>query len=66
MIQNVLHTIGGVGIYGVVSISIFFIVFTGMLVWAFSLKKNALTSMGEVPLHDGSNDCAAKGEIDHE
>lgn len=66
MIQNVLQTIGGVGIYGVVSISIFFIVFTGMLVWAFSLNKTALTSMGEVPLHDGSNDSAAKGEIDHE
>jgi hypothetical protein len=52
MIQNVLSNIGGVGIYGVISVSLFFVVFTGMLIWAFGLKKPFLNSMGRLPLED--------------
>ncbi len=39
MIQNVLHDIGGIGIYGVISICLFFAVFGGVLLWALRLKK---------------------------
>jgi len=66
MIQNVLRSIGGVGVYGVISISIFFVVFTGMLIWAFRIKKPLLTAMGEVPLTDGSEPQVLKGENHHE
>ena len=66
MIQNVLRSIGGVGVYGVISISIFFAVFTGMLIWAFSIKKPLLAAMGEMPLNDGSETQVLKGENHHE
>jgi hypothetical protein len=50
MIQNVLTHIGGVGLYGVISICLFFAVFTGMVLWAFRLKKPYLDNMRALPL----------------
>jgi hypothetical protein len=49
MLENVLHKMG-LEVFGVISISMFFAFFTGVLVWAFRLKKNYLTSMCELPL----------------
>ena len=60
MYQNVLTNIEGIGIYGVVSICIFFGFFTGMLVWAFALKKNHLTRMGALPLDGGEKNSTDK------
>jgi len=59
MEEKVLSGIGGIGMYGVISICIFFGFFTGMLVWAFLLKKSHVASMGALPLDDatpGGND----------
>lgn len=53
MIENVMHHIGGVGVFGVISISIFFAFFTGMLLWAGLLKKPYLKSMQSLPLESG-------------
>ena len=53
MIKNILCSIDGIGIYGVISICIFFSFFTGMLLWAFVLKKNDLNRMAEIPLDSG-------------
>jgi cytochrome c oxidase cbb3-type subunit IV len=53
MIQNVLNGIEGVGIYGVISIAIFFGFFTGMLFWASLQKKNYLNRMSTLPLDAG-------------
>lgn len=53
MIKNVVEHIGGVGIYGVISICIFFAFFVGMLIWAARLKNNYLNSMRELPLDGG-------------
>jgi cytochrome c oxidase cbb3-type subunit IV len=53
MIRNVLEHIGGVGIYGIISISLFFAFFIGMLIWALCLKKSYLNSMRELPLDGG-------------
>lgn len=50
MIENVLNRIGGVGMFGIVSICIFFAFFAGMLIWAAFLKQPYLHSMGELPL----------------
>jgi len=50
MIENVLHKIGGVGIFGIVSICLFFAFFTGMLIWAAFLKRPYLHSMRDLPL----------------
>jgi len=62
MIQNVLEDIGGIGIYGVISICLFFLVFSGALLWAFRLKTPFLKSMSTLPLEDGELPCAEKGE----
>lgn len=53
MYQNVLTNIEGIGIYGIVSICIFFGFFTGMLIWAFLQKQNYLNHMAELPLNSG-------------
>ena len=52
MIENVVRNIGGVGIFGIISICLFFTFFSGMLLWAFSLKKRYLKEMGELPLEE--------------
>ncbi len=52
MIQNVIREIGGIGIYGVISVCLFFTVFTGATLWAFRLKKPFLNSMAMLPLDD--------------
>jgi len=54
MFHNIISNISGVELYGIISICIFFAFFTGMLVWAGTLKKNHLEAMAELPLHDGS------------
>jgi len=53
MIQNVLRDIGGIGIYGVISVCLFFLVFSVALVRACLLKKQFLKSMSALPLDDG-------------
>lgn len=50
MIKNVLTNMGGVAVYGLVSVCLFFAFFTGMLIWACRLKKPYLNSMGQLPL----------------
>jgi hypothetical protein len=50
MIENVMSSMGGVGLYGVISITLFFAVFVGVLVWTVSLKKSYLNAMRELPL----------------
>lgn len=52
MIKNVLSHIGGVEVYGILSILIFFAFFTGMLVWAFRVKRSHLDTMGRLPLQE--------------
>jgi hypothetical protein len=66
MIQNVLHEIGGIGLYGVISICLFVLVFTGALLRACLLKKPFLDSMGALPLKDGEEPAPKKGELRHE
>jgi hypothetical protein len=56
MIENVLHDLGGIGLYGVISICLFFGFFAGMVIWVLCLKKSYLTSMRELPLDgDGAH-----------
>jgi len=61
MIQNVLRDIGGIGIYGVISICLFFTVFLWALVWTMLLKKPELDSRSALPLHDGQPAETRKG-----
>lgn len=53
MIKNILTRIGGVENYGIISILIFFTFFIGVVIWAFSRRKDYLASMGALPLDGG-------------
>jgi hypothetical protein len=66
MIKNVLNDIGGIGLYGVISICLFFTVFTGALIWSFLLKKSDLETRSALPFDDGTIRPAAKGDSSHE
>jgi hypothetical protein len=50
MEEKIICSMNGVSIYGIISICIFVVFFTGMLVWAFTKKANYLDKMGNLPL----------------
>lgn len=56
MIKYIVENISGVGIFGIISICLFFIFFTAMLIWAAFLKKPYLNSMRELPLDGGERE----------
>ncbi len=56
MIKNVLSDIGGVGLYGIASVLLFFLVFSGAMLFAFLKKKPFLNYMGALPLSDGTEE----------
>ena len=55
MIENVIREIGGVGLFGVISICLFAAVFVGVLIRVICLKKDYLETMRELPLADGGD-----------
>ncbi|MCU0448870.1 MAG: CcoQ/FixQ family Cbb3-type cytochrome c oxidase assembly chaperone [Bernardetiaceae bacterium] len=50
MIRNVLENIGGIEIYPIISLTIFFTVFSTMLVYVFTRKKKQMDKMAGLPL----------------
>ncbi len=66
MIKNVLTDIGGVAVYGVISICLFFLVFISALLWAFLLKKPFLKTMSSLPLSDEPPTSVESGDKIHE
>jgi len=54
MIQKVLSHMGGVGVYGLISLLLFFAVFIGVLAWVLGLKPSYLKSMRQLPLEEDS------------
>ena len=57
---------GGVGLYGVIAITLFFLVFTGALFFAFQMKKGFLKDMSSLPLDDGSVQPDQQGDSTNE
>lgn len=53
MIEHVLHDLNGIEIFGIISVCLFFVFFSGMLFWASRLKKTYLASMQDLPLDGG-------------
>ena len=68
MIKNVLEHIGGVGIYGVISVCLFFTVFLGAVFFALRMKKSHADAMSALPLDDGTPKTEPKPTpiLDHE
>ena len=56
MIQNVLHAMGGIDRYGVVSLLLFATVFAGVIIWTFAQKRADLDRMAQAPLENDSDD----------
>jgi hypothetical protein len=54
MYKEVLESMQGIGLYGIISICLFFVFFAGVLVWSCALKKNYLNTMGHLPLEDAN------------
>jgi cytochrome c oxidase cbb3-type subunit 3 len=52
MIKNVLQEVGGIGVYALVSLLLFFIVFTGALVFTFIQRASLCRKMESLPLQD--------------
>lgn len=54
MFQNILHDLGGAACYGVVSICLFFLVFSVSLIWAMTRRAGLLREIEQLPLVDDS------------
>lgn len=52
MIRNVIETIGGIGLYGLLSMLLFLLVFVGALAWTLRLRRPYLDHMKDLPLQD--------------
>ena len=65
MIQNALQHLGGIELYGLLSIGLFFLAFLGTLVWALRLKKPFLDTMASLPL-DPNSKTSDQPEPSHE
>ena len=50
MLQDVLRNLGGVQIYGLISLCLFVLVFCGLVVWALIQKRSHLERMARLPL----------------
>jgi cbb3-type cytochrome oxidase subunit 3 len=67
MIQNVLRNLGGIEVYGILSILIFFACFLGVLVWTFTRSQAELDAASRLPLEEDSapfNGTAASSKPD--
>jgi hypothetical protein len=52
MYKNVLQSIDHIAIWPVISFVIFFLFFLSLLWWVFSVNKNFIQRMSELPLED--------------
>ncbi len=55
MIRNILQSIQGVEIYPIISMLVFFGLFTSVLVWFFKVDKTHLRNMAQIPLESADD-----------
>jgi hypothetical protein len=53
LVHSILREAESINAYGLFSLCVFFGFFTGVLFWAFRLKRNYLKNMGDLPLDGG-------------
>ena len=63
MIKNVVQDIGGVGLYGIISLCLFFSVFAGAILLACVHKRSFCATMSALPLEE---ETSRKGDNSHE
>ncbi len=54
MIQNVLRTLGGIANYGVLSLLLFCVIFSGVILYVCMQRKTHLDHMARIPLESDS------------
>lgn len=52
MIKDVLRDIGGIGLYGVLSVCLFFLVFSVVVARALTMRRQTAEEAGRLPLAD--------------
>ena len=52
MIRNVLQTIGGIEVYPIISLLMFFGLFATVLIWFFRVDISHVKAMASIPLED--------------
>jgi len=65
MIHNVLRTLGGIDVYGVISLCLFGLIFILVVAWTLLQRKPYLEHMSRIPLEPDSNDLNS-GKDHHE
>jgi cbb3-type cytochrome oxidase subunit 3 len=53
-----METIGGIDIYPLVSLTIFFLFFTGLLIWVWRSDKTYIEESANMPLGDDNEEYA--------
>jgi hypothetical protein len=53
---NYLESIAGIGIFPLISLTLFFSFFVVLLVWVFKVKKERILEMKNIPLNE-TNTC---------
>jgi hypothetical protein len=53
LIYRFVSAIGGIDVFGMISICLFVAVFIGVLIWAFTRRTEFLDNMSSLPLEDG-------------
>jgi hypothetical protein len=56
MIQNVIRDMGGIAAFGIISVCLFFAVFTGAAIYAVVQRKTFCDRMRALPLEDDSRE----------
>lgn len=56
MIKETLLSLPGIEIFPIISLIIFVVIFTIVVIWAFSLDKNIISEMESIPLDNYMND----------
>jgi hypothetical protein len=62
MVEHFVRNIGGIGLYGMVSLLLFFAVFVGVLVRACRWGRSDLEAAARLPLEDADEGCSSGKE----
>ncbi len=60
MVKDVLQQIGGLGIYAITSLLLFFTVFNSALIWALLQSPSLCAKMESIPLEDETKPAKAE------
>ena len=55
LFKNLLGSIDALGLWSIISMSIFFVVFIGIIIYTYKLNKNQIEYMARIPLSENEN-----------